>query len=416
MSGRTDKKLIEISKKLAWALRHGINTLGIAITPAGYVNLRELLSTPEFHNVTLELVERVVATDSKSRYLLMKENGEVFIRANQGHSIKEVKDEDLLTPLTDPTRYPTIIHGTNKSSWKLIKSRGLYRMNRNHIHFAIGLPGAGEVISGARVNCDVFIYIDIARALNEGLKFFVSQNNVVLSAGINGFISPKYFSRVLVDRVEVPISYSPIEFDYMLVLDFEANCVEQGAMECQEIIEFPVKALNCRTLQVDHVFHHYVRPEVVPVLTEFCTGLTGITQEMVGDQETITQVLDKFHEFLVATNIIATRWVFVTCGDWDLKTCLCKEANYKKIGLQSYFHTWVNIKFLVPKLKGGMMEMMKLFEIEHSGRHHSGIDDVTNICECLKYLISSGVGILFEDIHSDDKGILQSDIRFKPRV
>lgn len=28
----------------------------------------------------------------------------------------------------------------------------------------------------------------------------------------------------------------------------------------------------------------------------------------------------------------------------------------------------------------GMMEMLKVLNIEHEGRHHSGIDDVSNIC------------------------------------
>lgn len=33
---------------------------------------------------------------------------------------------------------------------------------------------------------------------------------------------------------------------------------------------------------------------------------------------------------------------------------------------------------------GGMMRMLKKLNIPHQGRHHSGIDDVKNICEiCL---------------------------------
>ena len=67
-------------------------------------------------------------------------------------------------------------------------------MKRNHIHFAVGLPGDNQIISGARHNCEVFIFIDIENAMNDGIKFFVSENNVVLSAGLNGFISPIYFS------------------------------------------------------------------------------------------------------------------------------------------------------------------------------------------------------------------------------
>ncbi|VEL34126.1 unnamed protein product [Protopolystoma xenopodis] len=48
-----------------------------------------------------------------------------------------------------------------------------------------------------------------------------------------------------------------------------------------EIIEFPVVKLNLETLHTDSVFHTYVLPRVNPVLTQFCTELTGIRQEMI---------------------------------------------------------------------------------------------------------------------------------------
>jgi hypothetical protein len=36
--------------------------------------------------------------------------------------------------------------------------------------------------------------------------------------------------------------------------------------------------------------------------------------------------------------------VIVTCGDWDIRTCLRKEANYKKIELPMYLKRWINLK------------------------------------------------------------------------
>ena len=396
---------MQISKKLSWALRHGIKDLGLSLNSAGYVPLQLLLSTPQFSKVSQEVIEAIVSSDNKNRYMLIKENGEVFIRANQGHSIKEVKDEQLLRPLTDPSEFPIIVHGTNRASWKLIKNKGLYKMKRNHIHFAVGLPGDNQIISGARHNCEVFIFIDIENAMNDGIKFFVSENNVVLSAGLNGFISPIYFSWVMIDKKPVELDYHPIQFDYILVLDFEANCVEHGLMECQEIIEFPVKALNCKTFQTDFVFHYYVKPVVVPTLSGFCTKLTGISQEMVENQESLEEVLSRFHQFLVDSNILQTKWIFLTCGDWDLKNCIRKEAEYKKIVLNNYFGCWLNIKRIVPNFKGGMMELLELFEIPHSGRHHSGIDDVENILQILKLLLSSKVEVTADDLNFiDSKG------------
>lgn len=71
-------------------------------------------------------------------------------------------------------------------------------MNRNHIHFAPGLPKEGNVISGMRRTCQIYIFIDLNSALSSGLKFYKSSNEVILSPGDdNGFISTKHFLKVV---------------------------------------------------------------------------------------------------------------------------------------------------------------------------------------------------------------------------
>jgi 2'-phosphotransferase len=69
-------------------------------------------------------------------------------------------------------------------------------MSRNHVHFASGYPGDKGVISGMRKTCDIYIELDLAKALADGLVFYLSHNGVILSAGINGTIPTKYFKRV----------------------------------------------------------------------------------------------------------------------------------------------------------------------------------------------------------------------------
>jgi hypothetical protein len=70
-------------------------------------------------------------------------------------------------------------------------------MNRNHIHFAQGLPGTQGVISGARKDASILIYIDVPAAMAEGYQFFVSSNGVVLCPGDStGFLPTKFFKRV----------------------------------------------------------------------------------------------------------------------------------------------------------------------------------------------------------------------------
>ncbi len=48
-----------------------------------------------------------------------------------------------------------------------------------------------------------------------------------------------------------------------------------------EIIELPVVLLDAATGRRVDEFHTYVRPVAHPVLTDFCTALTGIGQAQV---------------------------------------------------------------------------------------------------------------------------------------
>ena len=74
-------------------------------------------------------------------------------------------------------------------------------------------------------------------------------------------------------------SSSSPPYDYVCVIDFEATCTETRALDYpHEIIEFPLVLVNMRTLQIEDATSFYCRPTTNPLLTKFCTELTGITQ------------------------------------------------------------------------------------------------------------------------------------------
>ena len=76
------------------------------------------------------------------------------IRAVQGHSINIIEEEAIYDLIEDPNEFPTVVHGTDLKAWKnFIRFSGLKKMGRTHIHFAKGLPGDKEVISGMRFLC-----------------------------------------------------------------------------------------------------------------------------------------------------------------------------------------------------------------------------------------------------------------------
>lgn len=58
------------------------------------------------------------------------------------------------------------------------------------------MKGDEKVISGMRGNCEVFIEVDMGKAMNDGMIFYISKNKVVLTAGFDKIVAPKYFKRV----------------------------------------------------------------------------------------------------------------------------------------------------------------------------------------------------------------------------
>ncbi|XP_046546929.1 ERI1 exoribonuclease 3-like isoform X1 [Haliotis rubra] len=183
-------------------------------------------------------------------------------------------------------------------------------------------------------------------------------------------------------------------FDFLLVLDFEATCAPRGeTLQPQEIIEFPCLKVNTQTGDVESQFHQYVRPRVHPQLTDFCTELTGIIQDMVDGQPHLEAVLEMFDGWMAKEGLLdgKTTSAFVTCGDWDLRTMLPGQCRHFNITPKAYFSKWINIKKSCAEATSvfprGMMGMLSMLHLQHTGRHHSGIDDCTNIAAAVKELI-----------------------------
>uniref|UniRef100_A0A1X7VGV5 2'-phosphotransferase n=2 Tax=Amphimedon queenslandica TaxID=400682 RepID=A0A1X7VGV5_AMPQE len=191
---------VQLSKFLSYICRHGAEKKGLTVQEGGYINVDDILELREArkNGYSVSDVQRVVANYPKQRFSLRSkpnDDGKLQICANQGHSL-EVKGLDLV-PILRPEEAPVVVHGTYRRAWEQIKKQGLSKMSRNHVHFAAGLPGEDGVISGMRSSCQILIYIDMKKALEGGLLFYRSANNVILCSGDeNGFISTKYFEKV----------------------------------------------------------------------------------------------------------------------------------------------------------------------------------------------------------------------------
>ena len=234
---------VNLSKALSWVLRHSASSLGLHLASDGYIALNDVLSLnhPRFkcvHNnapkYTVEDVERVVRENDKQRFRLEYKDNVLCIRANQGHSIKDVQSNQLLSALTKQelsNPQLSIIHGTTRKAWETyIIHEGLKRMTRNHIHFATSLPSSSStseavggmeekvaiptndshhchhqtkampiIKSGIRTKSEVYIYINGIKCATDDVPFYQSDNGVILTAGINegGVLPLKYFAKVV---------------------------------------------------------------------------------------------------------------------------------------------------------------------------------------------------------------------------
>ena len=162
-----------------------------------------------FAGATVQQVEECVRLNDKQRMSLSVIDCELHIRANQGHTVCGISDEELLTPIDESEAKGGLVgvHGTTHSALALIMGRGdggLSRMARNHVHLApigkyddcaTGFSGERGVVSGMRKSSAVVIHVDIGRAMLEGgLNFFRSTNGVLLTPDN---ILTKYFIKVV---------------------------------------------------------------------------------------------------------------------------------------------------------------------------------------------------------------------------
>ena len=391
----------------------------------GFIKIADLMESPSVKKCKPKFSDILdwVANNDKKRFQIRiepksdkisLENG--YIRASQGHTMKGIEEEKLLTKITFPYKYPTIVHGTYSKVLAPIQEKGLCKMQRNHIHMAKGYAGDKDVISGMRGTCDLYIEVNLAKAIKDDIPIYISANDVILTGGKDGYLGPEYFRKIVNKKGNLIYS---AKLDYIVVFDFEAICDKDGndKFEVQEIIEFPAVVIDCKQKKIIKAFQTYVKPQKYPDLTEFWTELTGITQEQVDGGVPIEEAVLMFHKFLKDAGVLGSEFAMMSCGDYDAKA-LKREAEFKKFFVPSYMKEWINIKKVFPlhkydseveekkidKIKKvrpvvkGMTDMLEKCSLDLLGRHHSGIDDSFNIARWV-------VKTLEDDFHYEQSHI-----------
>ncbi|MFO7904156.1 MAG: exonuclease domain-containing protein [Planctomycetota bacterium] len=177
-------------------------------------------------------------------------------------------------------------------------------------------------------------------------------------------------------------------YDYYLVIDLEATCcdsetVPQGETE---IIEIGAVMADARSLQPVDEFGAFVRPVRHPILTEFCSQLTSITQQQVDGAMGFPDVLVGLIQWAAAyPNHLFSSW-----GEYDRKQ-LARDCSFHRVRYP--FEDHLNVKRCFAKAMGlrkpdGMAPALRRVGLPLQGTHHRGIDDARNIVRLLPYILA----------------------------
>ena len=196
---------------LSKILRHSAVKRGLTVSEGGWVMVEQLLALPELRNKSsLEKLMVVVRRDQKGRFAMKQTERGWVIRANQGHTFATgtISSQKLCKKqitFADLPHFPFAFHGTTRAAWETIKSAGLCRMQRQHIHFA----SSQHARSGIRARAEVLIELDLEAVLAAGIPVYLSTNDVLLcsGAGGSGCLPPRFF-KAAYTKDQKPLHFS----------------------------------------------------------------------------------------------------------------------------------------------------------------------------------------------------------------
>jgi inhibitor of KinA sporulation pathway (predicted exonuclease) len=172
---------------------------------------------------------------------------------------------------------------------------------------------------------------------------------------------------------------------YYLIVDLEATCSDVGEVPRHEmeIIEIGGVLQSTATFEVESAFQTFVRPVRHPVLTDFCTGLTGITQADVAGAP-------QFHEAIEAMNAWAAPFadaLFCSWGDYD-RNQFQQDCDFHQVPYP-FPSGHLNLKVEFSRALGlrrrcGIGEALRHLGLAFDGSPHRGLDDARNIARVVR--------------------------------
>jgi len=173
----------------------------------------------------------------------------------------------------------------------------------------------------------------------------------------------------------------------LVVVDLEATCWDTSRPRDQmEIIEIGAVRLDDE-LNIAGEFYSFVRPVVVPKLSDFCTELTSITQADVDGADIFSIVFSAFTGWIGGGDCRLCSWGFWDVGQFrhDCRRHglpFPEDFETQHINVKTEFAAWKGVR------RCGMANALKHLGIPLQGTHHRGIDDARNIAHIAELMFA----------------------------
>jgi inhibitor of KinA sporulation pathway (predicted exonuclease) len=152
-----------------------------------------------------------------------------------------------------------------------------------------------------------------------------------------------------------------------------------------EIIEIGAVLLDKNYNYISE-FDQFVKPFDNPILTEYCTNLTSITQKDVDTAPALSVAIARLKEWVGSfENVTLCSW-----GYFD-KEQLLDECNLNAIDYP-FDHTHINVKVNFSTImhrtkKMGLAKALRILDLQFEGTPHRGIDDAKMIAKVFKIIM-----------------------------
>ena len=182
------------------------------------------------------------------------------------------------------------------------------------------------------------------------------------------------------------------KLDKLIIIDVESTCWEgePPVDQLSEVIEIGICCLNMTSGVISDPVSIYIEPKHSTV-SEFCTKLTGITQELL-DSKGIP--FPKAAEILKSEYQLDKRG-WASWGDYDRKMMDSMFTMYslKNLIAKTTHINLKNLHALMYELKRelGTGAALNMMGFQFEGRQHSGRDDARNIGKIARVLFKKAI-------------------------